>query len=228
MSQNKLCLHTFIIGIFLTSISSNLFAQNEEDTTTFYGEEFNPIKIHRKNSTYNFYLKRVQKLYPYALYAADVLQDLENELQGLNKKSQIKKTSKERQKQLFDEFNYMIRDLYQSEGRLLMKLIYRETAMTVDEIIRKYRNNFQAGIYNAMASLFSQDLKVKYDPKGEDKYIEKIIKDIKNEGVYFDPTYKKVTKEDYKEGMKEYRASNKEARKQKRINKKAAKQQKQE
>jgi hypothetical protein len=112
----------------------------------------------------------------------------------------------------------MIRDLYQSEGKLLMKLINRETGMTVDEIIRKYRNNFQAGIYNTMATLFSQDLKIKYDPKGEDKLIEKIIQDIKNESVFFDETYKKVTKEEYKEGMKVYRADKKESRKNKHKN----------
>jgi hypothetical protein len=198
--------------------SAFLFSQNEEDTSMFYGDEINTVKIHRANSTYNFYLKRVQKLYPYALYAANVLEELDNELAELDKKRQIKKTSKERQKELFDEFNYMIRDLYQSEGKLLMKLINRETGMTVDEIIRKYRNNFQAGIYNTMATLFSQDLKIKYDPKGEDKLIEKIIQDIKNESVFFDETYKKVTKEEYKEGMKVYRADKKESRKNKHKN----------
>lgn len=209
-----------LLTVFLFIGNSHvLLAQVEEDTTTFYGEELNTIKIHRANSTYNFYLKRVQKLYPYALYAAEVLQDLDNELAGLDKKRQIKKTSKEKQKELFDEFNYMVRDLYQSEGKLLMKLIHRETGMTVDAIIRKYRNNFQAGIYSTMASLFEQNLKTTYNPKGEDRLIEKIITDIQKESVYFDPTYKKVTKEDFKEGMKTYRTDKKENRKENRKHK---------
>lgn len=192
--------------------SSHLVAQVEEDSL-FYNEELGSVKIVRSNSTYAFYLKRVQKLYPYALYAAEIIHELDDEIATLDKKRHVKKTSKEKQKQLFDEFNYMIKDLYTSEGQLLMKLIYRETGMTVDEIIRTYRGKLQATVYTGMAKMFEQDLKITYDPKGKDRLIEKIIQDIQNEAVYFDPTYKKVTKSDYKEGMKTYRNDKKEARK---------------
>lgn len=206
--------------ILLVFISVSCLAQQEEDTL-FFNSELPSVKIARPNSTYNFYLKRVRKLYPYALYAAEVLSELDEELITLNKKRELKKTSKEKQKQLFDEFNFMVRDLYQSEGKLLMKLIHREIGMTVSEIVLKYRGKIQATVFNTMASLFAQDLTVKYDPKGQDKLIEKIITDINHENVYFDPTYKKVTKQDYKEGMKTYRAEKKEVRKSKKADKKS-------
>ncbi|HRO76235.1 MAG TPA: DUF4294 domain-containing protein [Crocinitomicaceae bacterium] len=193
----------------------------KEDDSLFFNSELSSVKITRPNSTYNFYLKRVRKLYPYALYAAEVLGELDEELTTLNKKRELKKTSKEKQKQLFDEFNFMVRDLYQSEGKLLMKLIHRETGMTVKEIVLKYRGKIQATVFNTMASLFEQDLNVKYDSKGQDRLIEKIILDINKESVYFDPTYKKVTKQDYKDGMKTYRAEKKEVRKSKKADKKS-------
>lgn len=185
---------------------------NYEDSLNYYSEDLKPVLIVNPNSVYAYYLNRVRKLYPYALYAADVLHQLDTELATLNKKRLIRKESRETQKELFSEFNYMIRDLYRSEGKLLMKLINRETGMTVDEIIRKYRNNAQANIYTGMAKLFQQDLKIEYHPLKEDRLIEKIIQDIKQDKVYFDSTYVKVTKQDYKEGMKVYRAEKKESR----------------
>lgn len=193
------------------------------DSSDYYEEDLKPVKIINPKSSYAYYLNRVRKLYPYALYAADVLHDLDDELNGLDKKRQIRKTSKAKQKELFKEFNYMIKDLYRSEGVLLMKLIHRETGMTVNEIIRTYRNKSQANIYTGMAKLFHQDLKVTYKPKSEDRMIERIILDIKNEEVYFDNTYKKVTKQDYKEGMRIYRANKKANRKEFRKLKKAEK-----
>ncbi len=210
---------SLILGITCFLIAGNIAAQ-EADDSLFYNTELSPVKIVRPNSTYAYYLKRVQKLYPYALYAAEVIHELDDELATLDKKRQVKKTSKEKQKQLFDEFNYMIKDLYTSEGQLLMKLIYRETNMTVDEIIRTYRGKLQATVFTGMAKLFEQDLKTTYDPNGKDRIIEKIIQDIQNETVYFDPAYKKVSKVDYKEGMKIYRNNKKEIRQAKRKQKK--------
>jgi len=213
--MNKLLI--FIVTTFVMLLSNNSTAQ--EDTSAYH-TELNPVKIVRSNSAYAYELKRVQKLYPYALYAAEILHELDDELAAMDKKRQIKKTSKETQSKLFDEFNYMIKDLYRSEGKLLMKLIHRETGMTVDEIIRRYRGKLQATVYTGMAKMFEQDLTVRYDPSGKDKLTEKVIQDIQNEAVYFDPTYKKVTKEEYKEGMKEYRTSKKEIRQEKRERKK--------
>lgn len=206
----------FVMFFMLSFVLAKAHAQ--EDTSAYH-TELKAVKIFRPNSTYSFYLKRVQKLYPYALYAADVIHQLDDKIEILDKKRQIKKVSKETQKALFDEFDYMIRDLYASEGRLLMKLINRETGMTVNEIIGKYRGKLQSTIYSTMAKMFHQDLKIKYQPQGEDKLIEKIIQDIQAESVYFDPEYKEVTKQDFKQGMKVYRMDKKEARQKQRAEK---------
>lgn len=215
-------LTTLIFSLFGVLFS---FSQIVTDTSSYY-DDLEPVKIVRSNSPYALELKRVQKLYPYALYAADIINELEEELSGMSKKRQIKKTSKETQQKLFDEFNYMIKDLYRSEGKLLMKLIHRETGMTVDQIIVKYRGKLQATVYTSMAKMFQQDLTMTYDPKGKDRLTEKVIQDIKKEAVYFDPTYKQVTKQDYKEGMKDYRASKKENKQELKEIKKAKKEKK--
>ena len=204
----------FLIVVSLVFCLSSVFAQDDEAIldTNAYHTDLKPIKIFRPNSAYSRELKRVQKLYPYALYAASVLDSLNEQLAGMDKKRQERKTSRQTQKQLFDEFNFMIKDLYRSEGRLLMKLINRETGMTVAEIISKYRGKLQSTVYSTVAKMFDQDLNIKYDPTGKDKLTERVIQDIKNEAVYFDPTYKKVTKQDYKDGMVIYRADKKKSR----------------
>lgn len=215
--MNSFSKYPVIIALIITFFSGTTlsFSQEMDEDSVYYSADLPSVKIVRPNSTYAFYLKRVQKLYPYALYASEVIFELDDDLAELNKKRHRKKTSKERQKQLFNEFNYMVKDLYTSEGQLLMKLIHRETGLTVDEIIRKYRGKLQASVYTTMAKMFTQDLKITYDAKGKDRLIEKIIRDIDAETVYFDPVYKKVSKEDYKISMKEYRAAKKERRKKK-------------
>lgn len=62
------------------------------------------------------------------------------------------------------------------EGKILLKLIDRETNHTVFGIIKNFRSGFTAGFYQALAKLFGNDLKLEYDPEGEDEILEYIVK----------------------------------------------------
>ena len=61
------------------------------------------------------------------------------------------------------------------EGKILLKLIDRETNHTVFGIIKDFRSGFTAGFYQTMAKLFGNDLKLEYDPDGEDEMLEQIV-----------------------------------------------------
>ena len=62
------------------------------------------------------------------------------------------------------------------EGVILLKLLDRETKYTAFNIIKLYRSGFVAGFYQALARLFGNNLKIEYDPDGEDAMLEQIVR----------------------------------------------------
>ena len=134
-----------------------------------------------------------------------------------------REVERESHKTLKTDYNYVIRDMYRSEGVLLMKLIHRETGLTAAEIIKKYRGKFSSSLYKNLGKIWDQDLGVKYDPTGVDKLTERIVLEIENELLEFDRTAKMVDKEEFKENMKEYRKDVKQSRKNAKLRKKTNK-----
>ncbi|MES2589424.1 MAG: DUF4294 domain-containing protein [Bacteroidota bacterium] len=166
---------------------------------------------------YKTTLRRLRKVYPLALYSAKKLHEIDSQLVLIESRRKKKKLTKSFNIDLREDFHYVILDLYTSEGVLLMKLIHRETGLTVSEIIEKYRGNFRSEINETLGKIWDQDLDAKYDPKGEDWMIEKVIQDIKNEIVPFEFEPKLITKEEHKIKQKQYRIDVKEARKAKKV-----------
>jgi hypothetical protein len=172
---------------------------------------------------YNKEVKRVRKIYPLALHAADLVDELEEQLTDVKSKRKQKKLGKETHNALKSDFNYTVKDLYTSEGILLMKLIQRETGMTVSEIISKYRSKLRSNVYESMGKIWDQDLNVKYDPKGKDWLTEMVIQDIMKGEVKFEKVLKPVTKDDYKKSQKQYRIDKNAAKKSARASRRAGK-----
>lgn len=170
---------------------------------------------------YNQALRRLRRVYPLALQAKALLLEFDGDLAEMEKKRQKKKYGKEASKTLKDQFTYDIKDLYIEEGILLMKLIHRETGLTVSEVISKYRGNLQANLYEGMGKIWDQDLDVKYDPVGEDWIYEVVINDIIHKRVAFNWDVKPIDKATYKQGMKDYRENKRKLRKIKRHGEKA-------
>lgn len=186
------------------------FAQ-EADTLIPKINELLEVRVTKDyNRKYIKALKRVQRVYPLALYAAKKLNELEEQLKDTDSKHKQKRISKAEQKKLKDEFTYVIRDLYTEEGKLLMKLIHRETGLTVSEIIKKYRGELKAEFNEALAKIWEQDLNSKYDPEGDDWIVEAVIQDVKNGLVEIDQEPKILSREAYKENMKAYRERKRE------------------
>lgn len=217
MKVTKLLYLLFI----LFSYEATLVAQIDTNTTKEQG--LLPVHIDRRfHRKYKLLLEDVRKVYPLALEAKQVIEEYEKELQEIEKKRQQKKYLKKSEKELKLNFEYTVKDLYVSEGRLLMKLIHRETGMTVDEILRKYKGNLSASSTGAALRLFGHDTKITYDAEQE-WILEMIIQDILSGRVACDMTPKKLNKYQFKEGMKEYRDDRKEINKKKRAYKKTQK-----
>jgi hypothetical protein len=215
-------LKVFSLLVIVFFISPILLSQNsgfyEDDTNVVFLQNFDEIKLPKNyKSEYRTALRRVRKVYPLALYAAHIVDSLENELQQLEKKRQQNKVTRTVHKELKADFKFLLKELYVQEGLVLTKLIHRETGMTVREIVEKYRGGAQASLYSGMAQLFDQELDAKYDPEGEDFILECVIRDIQTGKVKFENTFQTVDKEHYKADRKEYNARVKENKKQKRI-----------
>jgi hypothetical protein len=122
---------------------------------------------------------RVRKVYPYAKLAAKKLDEYRKVLDTIPTNRGRKQFIRKAQKQLEEQFEDEIKKLSFSQGKILIKLINRETGNSTYDIVRELRGGFNAFIWQSMAGLFGYDLKTFYDPTtGEDQMIEKIVLQI--------------------------------------------------
>ena len=217
--------------LFLISLGLQLEAQQAppaEDTSIVVFQEYNELRFPSNyHSEYKRLLRKVKRVYPLALHAAHVIDSLDSIIAETEKKRHQKKIARQTHNQLKDEFKFLLKSLYVSEGVVLSKLIYRETGMTVEEIIEKYKGGTQATLYRSLASMFDQELDATYDPKEEDFILECIIRDIQLGKIKnFNDTFETLTRAEYREDKKAYkkrvRNNKKKARKLKREKRKAS------
>ena len=120
-------------------------------------------------------VRAVKKVYPLAKDAARRLELLDEELRELERKRDQKAYMKAVEDALTKEITPMLWKMTRYEGKILLKLIDRETDSTVFGIIKSLRSGFTAGFYQALARLFGNNLKLEYDPEGEDAVLEQIV-----------------------------------------------------
>lgn len=207
---------TFIILFNLIFLVPNLYSQ-EEDSIELHLTIREMYTSKNFIHEYNRELAKVRKVYPMALKAKALIDQYEKDLEEIEKQRKKNKYSKEAHDQLKEQFSYSIRDLYISEGNLLMQLVHRETNMTVNQIIKKYRGSVQAAVYNGMGNVFEQDLDATYDPEGKNKMTEIVIQDILSGQVEFNPEMDALTKAEFKKTQEEYKARKKATKTRRRI-----------
>ena len=120
-------------------------------------------------------VRAVKKVYPLALDAAKRLEQLEKDLEGLEIKRDRKAYTKALEDALKEELTPLLWKMTRYEGKVLLKLLDRETNYTAFTLIKDIRSGFTAGFYQAIAKLFGANLKLEYDPKGEDAILEQIV-----------------------------------------------------
>lgn len=120
-------------------------------------------------------VRAVKKVYPLAIDAAQRLEELDIELAKLDLKKDQKAYTKAVEDALKEEITPMLWKMTRYEGMILVKLIDRETDCTVFSIVKDIRSGFTAGFYQALARLFGANLKLEYDPEGEDYILEQIV-----------------------------------------------------
>lgn len=139
---------------------------------------------------YRFYqknyrnIRNFKKVYPYALKTREIISDLNSQLSSMSDDSERKKLIKATEKKLFQEYETAVRTMSTSQGKLLLKLIARETNKTGYQIIKEYKGAFSATFWYGVGRIFGTDLKTEFHKEQEDSIIETIVEKYKADDLY--------------------------------------------
>jgi hypothetical protein len=125
-------------------------------------------------------VRNIKKVLPYAKIARTKLMLIQSEVEKLPTEAMRNEYLKHAEKSLKEDFQEEITNLTMTQGRLLIKLIDRETGNTSYALIKELKGSFSAFLYQSIARLFGENLKDEYDPKGDDKLVEEIVIRIEN------------------------------------------------
>jgi hypothetical protein len=139
---------------------------------------FQPLKFvsYEEAKHYILLRQRTLRVYQYAKLAADRLNILTERLNQINSKRKKRKYLRLIEDFIYNEFELELRKLSRSQGKILIKLIHRQTGNTTHQLVKELRNGWRALIYQTTASLFKLSLKDTYNPK--EVYEDYLIEDI--------------------------------------------------
>ena len=143
-------------------------------TVVAYLTQAESLKI-RQNATLR---RNITRVLPYAKLASVMLNDLDQGLKTLPEGRERRRYIKEFERKLRDNFETELKALTHEQGRLLMKLVDRETTATTYVIVKQFRGTIQAVLWQGLARLFGSSLKLEYNATGEDREIEYILRTL--------------------------------------------------
>lgn len=128
-------------------------------------------------------VRNVKKAYPYAKLAGIKFNEYNQKIAGISSEKVKKDMMKQAEDEIEAQFGDELKDLTITQGKILLKLIDRQTNNSSYDIVKDFRGRFRAFFYQSFARLFSYNLKVKYDPLGDDADIERIVLMIENGSI---------------------------------------------
>ena len=182
------------LSIALSICSSVLYAQESPSVVPYIMDEGDTIYVVNLPTVdiYSTYgpdgeeaLKKYLKLrrdvlraYPYAKLASAQLKYVNDSIAKIPSEKDRKKFIKETEKEMKAKFEKDLRKLTLTQGRILIKLVDRETGSTSYSLVKELRGNLSAFFWQSLARIFGANLKSEYDPEGEDRMIEGIVQQI--------------------------------------------------
>lgn len=150
-----------------------------------------PNKLAKYIKEWNRLRNAVYVTYPYAKIAGSTINDITAQLVKVSSKSERKKVIKSREKELKNQFSDPLSNLSVYQGKILMKLINRQTGNNCYEIIKEYKGGFNARFYQTIAWFVGGNLKQEWNltENRVDRDIENIVKEI--DGAWYNNTYRR-------------------------------------
>ena len=130
-----------------------------------------PVDLRR----YRKLVDAVKKVYPIARIATAKMAAMEEELCRLPTKKAQKAYIRQVYNQIKEEYTPVLKHMTRTQGKVLLKLIDRETEYTAYEVLKEFRGGFVAGFWQGVSRIFGQNLKSEYDKQNEDRMIEQIV-----------------------------------------------------
>lgn len=184
-------LKAILLLLFSTSLGNaqeNIVPYRIVNEDTIYIVNLREIQVYgkkRNKAYYERYDRRrarleynVKKVYPYAKIAAEKIKEIDAKIAQTSGKKEQKKVIKEEYREMMQAFKKPLMKLSITQGRILIRLIYRETNNTSFAHIREYKGTVNAYFWQSVALLFGNNLKASYDPYGDDNEIEEIVRKI--------------------------------------------------
>lgn len=132
----------------------------------------------RQRMAYNRLVANIKKVLPIAKEVNAIIIETYDYLQTLPNKKAKEEHMKLVEKDIRKRYTPRMKKLTYSQGKLLIKLIYRECDSSSYQLIQAFLGPIRAGFYQAFASLFGASLTKKYDPDGVDRFTERIVRQV--------------------------------------------------
>ena len=132
----------------------------------------------RQRQAYNRLVANIKKVLPIAKEVTSIIIETYEFLQTLPNKKAKDEHMQRVEKSIRKEYTPRMKKLTYSQGKLLIKLVYRECNSSSYQLIQAFLGPIRAGFYQAFAALFGASLTKKYDAEGVDKYTERIVRQV--------------------------------------------------
>ena len=137
-----------------------------------------PKHLLKKRQEWTRLRNAVYVTYPYARKAGIIMNDMNGKLASIQNDKKRKAYIKSREKELKKEFADPLTELSVYQGKVLMKLINRQTGNNCYDIIKEYKGGFSARFWQTLAFVFGSNLKQPYNAGGSEKDIELIVQEV--------------------------------------------------
>ncbi len=156
----------------IISKGDTIFLSSIDEAYIFPYKRFKNARDMRR---YRKLIYNVKRVYPYAKIAGQKFREVDAALATMKSEKQQKEYVKKVEVEIKSKYEDELKRLTITQGRILIKLVDRETGHTTYDIVKDLQGNFKAFVWQTLARLFGSNLKSEFDPEGEDKLINEIV-----------------------------------------------------
>jgi len=133
------------------------------------------FKTKKDYRQYQRMIRNLKTVYPYAKIAKTRLNEMNTRLQQFTTKREKEQFIDQAEKEIRRDFEKNLMSLTISQGKMLIRLIDRETGKTSYDLVKELKGSFSAGFWQAVAKIFGSNLKSEFDEEGEDRILNELI-----------------------------------------------------
>nr|WP_287773105.1 DUF4294 domain-containing protein [Prevotella sp.] len=138
------------------------------------------FKDAKQRMAYNRLVYNVKKVLPIAKEVRKIIIETGEYLETLPNKKAKDAHMKLVEKGIKEEYTPRMKKLTYAQGKLCIKLVYRECNSSSYQLIQAFLGPVRAGFYQAFAWAFGASLTKKYDPNGVDRLTERVVRQVES------------------------------------------------